>query len=51
MTTDLSSMYIIREAQIADAPAIARVGVDTWRSTYCGIMADDYLDDLSYEKS
>ncbi len=38
----------IREANTADAPAIARVTVDTWRTAYRGIITDDYLDNLSY---
>lgn len=41
--------HSIREAQITDAPAIARVHVDTWRSTYRGIVPDEVLDGLSYE--
>ncbi len=40
----------IREAQIADAAAIAKVHVDSWNSTYRGIVPQDYLDGLSYEK-
>lgn len=39
---------VIREAVPADAGGIARVRVDTWRSTYRGIMPDRVLDDLSY---
>ena len=42
---------IIREAIESDAPQLARVGVDTWRSTYRGIMADEFLDNVSYDKS
>lgn len=38
----------IREAQIGDAPAIARVHVDSWRSTYSGIVPADYLAQLDY---
>jgi L-amino acid N-acyltransferase YncA len=38
----------IREAQISDAPAIARVHVDSWRSTYSGIVPADYLARLDY---
>src|SRR4051812_25159541 len=41
---------LIREAQPADAPGIARVVVDSWRSTYRGLMPDDVLDNLSYER-
>ena len=40
---------VIREAIHTDAPGIARVHVDTWRTTYRGIMPDDYLDSLSYD--
>jgi ribosomal protein S18 acetylase RimI-like enzyme len=40
----------LREATTHDAPGIARVQVDTWRSTYRGIVADDYLDDMSYDR-
>ncbi|MEG4021489.1 GNAT family N-acetyltransferase [Microcoleus sp. S13C4] len=41
---------IVREAKIADAPAIARVNVDTWRTAYRNIVPTDYLAQLSYEK-
>jgi ribosomal protein S18 acetylase RimI-like enzyme len=41
---------IIREATYPDIPAIARVHVDTWRTTYAGIVPDHYLADLSYER-
>jgi ribosomal protein S18 acetylase RimI-like enzyme len=34
-----------------DAAAIGRVHVDTWRSTYHGIVADEYLSNLSSERS
>ena len=43
-------MIRIREATEADAPAIARVHVDSWRTTYKGIVPDDYLAALSYEQ-
>jgi ribosomal protein S18 acetylase RimI-like enzyme len=39
---------IIRDANVADAPGIARVNVDTWRSTYRGIVPDDFLDRLGH---
>ena len=39
----------IRPAIHTDAPAIARVHVDTWRVAYRGIVPDDYLDSLSYD--
>ncbi|NJM70806.1 MAG: GNAT family N-acetyltransferase [Scytonema sp. RU_4_4] len=41
---------MVREAKLNDALAIARVHVDTWRTTYCGIVPDDYLTSLSYKK-
>ena len=40
---------IIREAILTDAPGIARVHVDTWRSTYRSIVPDEFLANLSYE--
>jgi len=40
----------IREAVLADAAAIARVHVDSWRTTYQGIVPDGYLASLSYEQ-
>ncbi len=41
----------IRPAGPDDAEAIARVHIDTWRTTYTGIVPDDYLERLSYERS
>lgn len=41
---------IIRAATHDDVPAIAQVHVDTWRSTYQGIVPDDHLTQLSYEQ-
>jgi L-amino acid N-acyltransferase YncA len=41
---------LIRMAQLADAVAIATVHVDSWRTTYAGILPDDYLANLSYER-
>ncbi|MEL7647713.1 MAG: GNAT family N-acetyltransferase [Sedimentibacter sp.] len=41
---------IIREAKISDALSIAKVNVDTWRSTYKGILSNEYLNNLSYEQ-
>lgn len=40
----------IREAVLADAPEIAQVHVDSWRTTYRGIIPSQYLANLSYEK-
>lgn len=39
-----------RQAQRTDARAIARVHVDTWRTAYRGIVPDDYLRQLSYDR-
>jgi GNAT superfamily N-acetyltransferase len=41
---------IVREAELADALAIAHVHVDSWRTTYRGIVPDDYLAGLSYDR-
>ncbi len=41
---------IVREASLNDAPAIARVHVDTWRTAYRGIVPEDHLAKLSYDK-
>lgn len=41
---------IIRKGIEADAGAIAKVHVDSWRSTYKGIVPDTYLERLSYEE-
>lgn len=40
---------IIREATPKDVPAIARVHVDSWRTTYRGLVPDSYLASLKYE--
>jgi GNAT superfamily N-acetyltransferase len=42
-------MAIIREAVADDAAAIGKVVVDTWRSTYTGIVPQGFLDSLSYK--
>ncbi|WP_312096403.1 GNAT family N-acetyltransferase [Niallia sp.] len=41
---------IIRKAKDADAKEIAKVHVDSWRTTYKGIVPDSYLETLHYEK-
>lgn len=43
-------MPVLRPAQIDDALAIAHVHVDTWRTTYVGIVPDEKLAGLSYER-
>ncbi len=42
---------IFRDATIDDAPGIARVHVDSWRSTYAAFVPPEYLAAMSYEKS
>lgn len=39
---------LIREATERDAAAIARVQVDSWRTTYTGIVLDSYIASLTY---
>jgi len=41
-------MIRIREAQKRDSAAIAKVHIDSWRTTYKGIVSDDYLSVMSY---
>ncbi len=40
----------IRKATREDAAGIAKVHVDSWRTTYQGILAEEYLANLSYER-
>ncbi|HAM79214.1 N-acetyltransferase family protein [Ornithinibacillus bavariensis] len=40
----------IRKAIISDANGIAKVHVDSWRSTYKNIISDSFLNSLSYER-
>jgi hypothetical protein len=40
---------IVREATHSDVPAISKIHVDTWRTTYRGIVPDEHLANLSYE--
>ncbi len=41
----------IKNAVPEDAPDIAKIHVDCWKSTYAGIVPDEKLNGLSYEKS
>jgi GNAT superfamily N-acetyltransferase len=43
--------FHIRSGTPEDAAAVARVHVDSWRTTYRGIVPDDFLAQLSYERS
>lgn len=40
----------VRAATPADAGSIARVHIDSWRTTYAGIVPAEYLANLSYER-
>ena len=42
---------MIRPATAADASAIARVRIDTWRTAYRGLVPDAYLDAMDVEQS
>jgi GNAT superfamily N-acetyltransferase len=42
--------FSIRPAQADDAPAIAHVHVESWRTTYKGLMPDETLANLSAER-
>ncbi len=45
----MSSEIVIRAARPEDAKDIAFVHVESWRSTYSGIVSQNYLDQLKYE--
>ncbi|WP_449620441.1 N-acetyltransferase family protein [Robertmurraya sp. Marseille-Q9965] len=39
----------IRKADLSDAKGLARVHVDSWRTTYSEIVPDEFLNSLSYD--
>lgn len=39
----------IRKAILSDAKGIAKVHVNSWKTTYANIVSDEYLSNLSYE--
>ncbi|MFK0522174.1 hypothetical protein ACINKY_08160 [Paenibacillus illinoisensis] len=43
-------MLHIREATINDAEGIAKVHVHSWRTTYKGIIPEEFLTNLSYKQ-
>lgn len=43
-------IMIIRKPQLEDAAHIAKVHVDSWRTTYKNIIPQSFLDKLSYEQ-
>jgi GNAT superfamily N-acetyltransferase len=46
----VDAKLIVRHATLADAEGIARVHTRSWQSAYRGIVSDDYLDALAWEK-
>ena len=42
-------MVKIRKADLANTKGIAKVHVDSWRTTYANILPEEYLQNLSYE--
>jgi ribosomal protein S18 acetylase RimI-like enzyme len=40
----------IRKAVLSDAKGIAKVHVDSWKTTYANIVPDEYLDTLTYQR-
>lgn len=40
---------IIREAEVSDAYGIAKVHIDSWRTTYKGLISDKFLNDFSHD--
>jgi ribosomal protein S18 acetylase RimI-like enzyme len=50
-TSIINDYYMkIREAKLEDAAAIAKVHVDTWKTTYSDILPKDYIQGFSYQK-
>ena len=47
----MDNNWRIRRANSDDVSGIAKVNVDSWRTTYEGIIQEDFLDDMSYLKS
>lgn len=46
----ITSPYHIRYATESDAEGIAFVHVNSWKTSYAGIIDQDFLDNISYEK-
>lgn len=51
MHTEPAPGWHIRTARIDDAGAIARVQIDTWHTTYRGIVPDAFLRSMSYREN
>jgi GNAT superfamily N-acetyltransferase len=41
---------LIRKALLQDTQAIAKVHVDSWRTTYANIVSNEFLESLAYEQ-
>ncbi len=39
---------VVRPAELADVPGLARVHVESWRETYRGLFSDEILDDPTF---
>jgi ribosomal protein S18 acetylase RimI-like enzyme len=51
MFADNSKAFLnVRQAKVEDAPAIAKVHIETWRTTYNEILPEDYLARLSLQE-
>ena len=44
-------MVAVREGRVADAPAIARVHQESWRTTYGGILPAAVITEMAGRKS
>ena len=49
MVAEISDI-IIRESTIEDAAGIAKVHVESWQTSYKGILDQEMLDDISYKE-
>ncbi len=47
----MSDLVVLRPALPRDADAISRVHVETWQSTYAGLVSSDYLARMSVARS
>jgi L-amino acid N-acyltransferase YncA len=50
MSQEAVQPSFIRLATVKDAAAIARVHVDSWRTTYQGLISAEYLANMSYDE-
>lgn len=44
----LAAAPVIRDATIADMPAVGRLHIDSWRTAYAGLLPQVFLDRLTY---